>query len=96
MPSEEWTGRRLQTTYENARRVLDAQRETAADVDEKAMRTVRITAVIVSGAASLLGITDIAYDPLWATGGLALLVGSLIVGVLTYEESSLYLGPNAE
>jgi hypothetical protein len=94
MPSEEWADTRLETTYENARSVLEAQRETVSDIDEKAMRTVRLTVLLGGGFASAYGITGISLDGFWALLGSTFLVASLVSGVLTYEETSLYLGPD--
>lgn len=93
MASEEWADARLETTYENARAVLEAQRETVANIDEKALRTVRLTVLLGGGFASAYSITGISLDGFWVLLGSTFLVASLVSGVLTYEESSLYLGP---
>lgn len=94
MASEEWADARLETTYENARAVLEAQRETAADIDEKAMRTVRITAILLGVLASAWTIGNLAFHPGLAAASIVFLLAALCSGVLTYSETDLFLGPN--
>lgn len=43
---EGWPAARKAIAYSEARRVLDAQRETLGDIDDKALRTVRVTTVV--------------------------------------------------
>lgn len=88
-----WSSSRLETTYREARAVLEAQNETVADIDDKAMRTVRITAIVIGLLVSAIELAPDAFDRFWiALGGSSLLL-SLVVGVLTYGETDLYLGP---
>lgn len=96
MTSEEWADARLETTYENARAVLEAQREAVSEIDEKAMGTVRITTILLGVLASTFRIPAVGLDPAWAAFGIASLTCSLVLGVLTYGDSELYLGPNRE
>lgn len=87
---------RRKVTYQEARAVLEAQRETLSDMDTKAVQTVRITVVLIGALLSAWRIEAELFDPLFATvGGLAL-VGSLAAGTFTYSESDLYLGPRKE
>jgi hypothetical protein len=45
--ADDWDNQRLETTYMEARSVLEAQQQTVSDIDDKAMRTVRITIVLI-------------------------------------------------
>lgn len=87
---------RRTVTYEEARAVLEAQRETLSDVDTKAVRTVRITVLLLGVLLSAWRIESQLFEPMFAAAGSIALVGSLAAGTFTYSESDLYLGPNRE
>jgi hypothetical protein len=53
MTGGDWSSKRLEITCEEARSVFDAQQKTLSDIDDKAMRTVRITAIILGVIVSL-------------------------------------------
>lgn len=89
-----WSSQRVETAHREARAVLEAQQETVADIDDKAMRTVRLTVVLLGVLVSAVELADHAFRSRLLSVGLALLVASLVIGVLTYSESTLYLGPN--
>lgn len=81
-------------TYEEGRHVLSAQR---SDIDDKALRTVRITAVILGVGAT--GVRVIGIDNLNESVAVASLVSfflSLVFGVIVYNESNEVVGPTAE
>lgn len=85
---------RHEVTYREARAVLEAQRETLSAVDTKAVRTVRITVVLIGALVSAWRIDSQLFDSVAvAIAGLALVV-SVATGLFTYNESDLYLGPN--
>lgn len=85
---------RREVTYREARAVLESQRETLADMDTKAVRTVRITVIFLGVLLSAWRIETALFDPLFAGMGGVALVGSLAAGTFTYNELDLYLGPN--
>ena len=85
---------RRKVTYDEARAVLEAQRETLSDMDTKAVRTVRITVVLIGALLSVWQIESELFEPVFAGMGGVALVGSLVAGTFTYSESDLYLGPN--
>jgi hypothetical protein len=93
----DWWHRREEVTYEEARTVLDRQQQLIADIDEKAVQTVRITTVllgvIVTGAE--VSNTTIFHDEFLIAGGASLFL-SIIAGMWTYSESDLYIGPNKD
>lgn len=92
-----WPTGREALTYQEARNVLDAQRETLTDIDDKALRTVRLTAVLLGlfVAAGRIGGPDL-FDPRLSAVGVTFLFGSIVAGIATYSESDLYLGPNRQ
>lgn len=91
---DDWSSKRLETTYEEARTVLDAQQATLSDIDDKAMRTVRITALILSVLVSLARFAAEVLNQYAAGIGGAFLLFSIIMGVETYNESDIFLGAN--
>lgn len=90
-----WQNSRLETTYPEARSVIEEQRFVISDIDAKAMYTVRVVVVLagVVVAAVQIGGPDVFHSPLLSMG-LGSLLLSLCLGVMTYAESSLFLGPN--
>jgi uncharacterized membrane protein len=90
-----WSSKRLEIAYQEARAVLEAQQATAADIDQKTMRTVRLTAVIVGLVLSVAQLGAVDFDPLAATIAVGVLIVSLIVGVLNYSASSSFSGFNS-
>lgn len=91
-----WQATRKKTIYTESCRVLDAQREMLSDIDEKAMRTVRLTAVLIGIFVAAARVTGTGvFDPTWATTGIGLLFGSIVLGTATYNESDgITLGPS--
>jgi len=91
MPGRSERERRLEVAYRESRNVIDAQRETMADIDSEAVSTVRITGIVV--AAARIGGPSL-FHPLLLPLGVGLLLVGLVAGVFTYTESNLFLGPN--
>lgn len=89
-----WENQRIAVTYSEARAVLEAQNDTMGDIDTKAMRTVRFTVLLVG---ILMTAVRFAGPGVFETGLLYLSVGCLvlsaIVGIVTYNESYLFVGP---
>jgi hypothetical protein len=85
----------LRKTHEEARTVLDHQIQILDDIDDKATRTVRITALLLGVVVSS---TSLVADPYqfinqgttWGALSLAL---SIVLGTVTYSVSSPDLGP---
>lgn len=90
----EWSSKRIETTYQEARAVLEAQQTTVADIDEKAMRTVRTTVLLIGAIASAVKVAEVELHAGLATLGSVFLFGSLAFGLATYDETDPYLGPN--
>jgi hypothetical protein len=84
----------MEATYAEARAVLDAQNDTMGDIDSKAMRTVRFNVLLVGvliTAARLTGPS--VFDPALLHLSVGCLVLSTILGIVTYNESYLFVGP---
>jgi len=86
----------LRTTHEEARNVLDHQIDILNDIDSKATKTVRITAIILGlivSAPSVIENPNGFVNPFtkWGVVGLVL---SITLGMFTYSTSSPDLGPS--
>ncbi|WP_248518011.1 hypothetical protein [Salinarchaeum laminariae] len=91
---EDWESVRLEVIHGEARSVLESQNETMVDIDDKATKTVRFNAVLIgllltAGRFAGAGV----FDQTLLHASLASLVVSAVVGIVTYGESSLYVGP---
>ncbi|WP_435077013.1 hypothetical protein [Halococcus sp. AFM35] len=95
-PREGWSSKRREIIYRELRDVLDTQQSVMDDIDDKALRTVRITAVLLGVVVPAAGLAAVTFQPLLAAVGVFALVGSAVVGVLTYGESDLVVGPSGE
>jgi len=94
--TDDWPDKRREIAYTEARAVIDAQNATMTDIDDKAMRTVRLNAVLLG-----LLVTGFQFAPnLFHSDALrvafTLLIVSTVTGVITYNESNLYVGPRGE
>lgn len=92
---DSWESERVETTYIEARTVIDHQRRVNADIDNKAMYTIRVIVIflgIVVAVYQIGGARIFNLYLLWA--GSLVLVGSMAVGTLTYSFSNVYLDPN--
>lgn len=88
----EWTDKRVEVAYREARAILDAQRETLADIDEKALRTVRITVLFLGVLVSVVNLEPGVLAPVPTAVGGGFLVLSIAFGTMMHEESDVYLG----
>ena len=93
---DNWSDDRRETAYQEARSVLDAQNTTMQDIDDKAMRTVRVIVLLISLLVAGLQYRPELFDPLVLAVSTALLVGAVLAGIATYDESNLYVGPRGE
>lgn len=92
--SNHWGCKRREVTYQEARAVLESQQTILADIDEKAMRTVRTTVLLIGAVASAVKVAKIELHVGLAAVGSVFLFGSLAFGLTTYDETDPYLGPN--
>lgn len=92
-----WPNDRLETTYREARAVIESQNGTMADIDNKAMQTVRLNTVLIGlllAAANVAGPTI--FEPYSFGLSIFALAGSVFLGLVTYNESDLFVGPRGE
>lgn len=93
---DEWPDKRREIAYTEARAVLEAQNATMTDIDDKAMRTVRLNAVLLGLLVTGLQFAPDAFDPGILGWSLLFLIASTICGIVTYNESNLYVGPQGD
>jgi hypothetical protein len=94
--SSSWSNLRQKTVYEECKQVLDAQKSDIDDLDDKALRTVRITAILLAGGATgieIIGVGNV-NDGIAAVSVFSFLI-SLVFGVIVYNESDELIGPKA-
>lgn len=91
-----WPDKRREVSYTEARAVIDAQNATMTDIDDKAMRTVRLNTVLLGLLVTGLQFASDMFYNAALTASFGLLVGSTVFGVITYNESNLYVGPQGE
>lgn len=87
-----------QVQREEAKDVLEQQNEKLRDIDDKALRTVRITVLLLGALLSTLKLLGGEASPIntYTVFGSWLLVLSVVSGVLTYSVSGPYFGPGAK
>lgn len=86
---------REELLHDEARTVLEHQLETLDDIDDKAARTVRITALLVGavfGAISFGDASSLIVNQFTWWGSASLLL-AVALGMTTYSQSSPYFGP---
>lgn len=95
----DWSDDRMESVYLEARAVVEAQNETMSDIDAKAMRTVRFDVLLVGvllTAAQVAGTSGVAEAEVFQHAllllAVAALLASVVLGVVTYNESDLYVG----
>lgn len=84
--------------HHETRAVLESQIETLDDIDDKAARTVRITALLVGavfGAVSFGDASSLVVNQYTWWGGVSLVV-TVVLGMTTYSQSSPYVGPKPD
>jgi len=96
MTDEEWTSQRMRTTYEESKRVMQGQKADIDDMDDKALRTVRLTAAILAIGATGIEVSGIGEVNFILAGfSIISLISSAIFGVIVYNESNILIGPKA-
>lgn len=94
--ADDWPDDRRETAYEEAREVINEQNATMQDIDDKAMRTVRLTTVIIGVLLASFRFDATLFDNDILAGSIVLLVLSIIAAIATYDESNLFVGPKGE
>lgn len=92
-----WPNDRLETTYQEARSVIEAQNATMADIDSKAMQTVRFNTILIGLLLAAANVTTPSlFEPISFGLSIAALVMSVLLGMITYNESDLFVGPSGK
>ena|GEM_PF-1249840 len=93
----EWRNNRERITYEEARRVLEAQESDISDMDDKALRTVRVTALLLgAGAAAARVIGTEQLNTIVTVLSVLSFLLSLAFGAVVYDESNEVIGPTSQ
>lgn len=91
-----WDSLREKTVFEEGKRVMEAQKSDIDDLDDKALRTVRISSVLLAVGATgveVIGLEQINSD--LATASVTSFLLTLVFGVIVYNESDELVGPKA-
>lgn len=91
--SDDWPDERREIAYTEARAVIDAQNGTMADIDDKAMRTVRLNAILLGLLVTGLQFAPDSFHSTSLQLAFVLLIVSIVCGIITYNESNLFVGP---
>lgn len=93
-----WTCKREEVIYEQSTRIIETQIDIMNNIDDKAIDTVRIAAVIIGAFVTLAKVGGLGlFEPVTATVGVVILFSTLFAGIGTYNESrELRLGPDKE
>ncbi|GAB7019361.1 hypothetical protein [Halostagnicola bangensis] len=94
--TDDWPDKRREIAYSEARAVIDSQNGTMADIDDKAMRTVRLNAVLLGLLVTGLQFAPEMFQQRLLQAAFVLLIVSTVCGIITYNESNLYVGPRGE
>lgn len=89
-----WSSKRHEIAYQEARAVLEAQQATAADIDQKTMRTARLTAILVGLVLSVAQLRVVTFAPLAVMISVGILILSVTIGIFNYSASDPIAGPN--
>lgn len=96
MDEDSWSNERRETVHEEARAVIDAQNGTMSDIDNKAMWTVRLTAILIGLLVTGVQFAPDAFQQDWLEYALGSFAVSGFLGIITYNESNLFVGPKGE
>lgn len=92
----DWSKERWNVAYTEARAVIDAQNTTMTDIDDKAMRTVRLNAALLGLLITALQLAPQMFHGMVLRASFASLICSTVCGIVTYNESNIYVGPRGE
>lgn len=92
----QWSNDRIRAAYDESRSVIEAQNDTMADIDDKAMRTVRLTALIIGILVTAGQVDPSLFHQELLRVSFGSFVLAAILGITTYDESDLYVGSEGE
>lgn len=91
-----WSQPRHSVAYREARAVLNAQQQRQNNLDDKALRTARLTTIVVGSIITAAKAFDIAVMEPLGYAGICLLVVSFGTALASFGMSSPILGPGSE
>lgn len=94
--AQQWSRPQHAVAYQEARAVLNAQQQRQANLDDKALRTARLTTIIVSALITVIEALGVSVVQPLGYIGIILLVISFGAGLAVYSVSAPILGPNAD
>jgi hypothetical protein len=94
--ADDWPDERREVAFAEARAVIEAQNRTMTDIDNKAMRTVRLNTVLLGLLVTGFQFAPDTFHRTAIEAGFGALVLSTVSGVITYNESNLYVGPKGD
>lgn len=94
--ADDWPDKRREIAYTEARAVIEAQNTTMTDIDDKAMRTIQLNAILLGLLVTGLQLAPAMFHTTSLQAAFGFLTISTLFGVTTYNESNLYVGPRGE
>jgi hypothetical protein len=91
-----WSQPRYSVAYREARAVLNAQQQRKANLDDKALRTTRLTTVVIGALITALQAFDLGVVEPAGFLGVGLMVVSFGTAIIVYSFEGPYLGPGGE
>lgn len=91
-----WSRPQHAVAYQEARAVLNSQQQRQANLDDKALRTARLTTVIVTALITVIEAFGVTVSQPVGYIGIVFLVVSFGAGLAVYVVSEPILGPNAD
>ncbi|EMA56295.1 hypothetical protein [Halococcus thailandensis] len=93
--AQQWSRPQHAVAYQEARAVLNAQQQRKGNLDDKALRTARLTTVVVGAVITVAKAFDIVVVEPLGYIGIGLLVVSFGAALTAYGLSGPVLGPSA-
>ena len=91
-----WSRPQHAVAYREARAVLNAQQQRKTNLDDKALRTTRLTTVVVGALITAIEAFNLAVVEPAGVLGIGLLVVSFGAAILVYSFQGPYLGPGED
>jgi hypothetical protein len=93
--AQRWSCPQHAVAYQEARAVLNSQQQRKANLDDKALRTARLTTVIIGAVITVVKAFDVAVVEPLGYIGIGLLIVSFGTALAAYSLSGPVLGPSA-
>ncbi|WP_273837844.1 hypothetical protein [Halococcus sp. PRR34] len=91
--AQQWSRPQHAVAYQEARAVLNAQQQRKSNLDDKALRTTRLTTVVVGALVTAVEAFGLSVVEPAGILGIGLLVVSFGAAIVVYSFQGPYLGP---